>query len=97
MIGPYNVSLKSFRKREREMWAHRVAVALSSKYGGIELDLFAYAGREYTDPLQMALCFVSPVVKATFETPLTDARRTTGMVQEAQTAAASPVPHLSEL
>src|SRR6266542_471423 len=50
-IDPYNLSLKAYRKREREIWGDRVAVALSSKYGRLEVQLIAYAGREYIDPL----------------------------------------------
>ncbi len=69
-IDPYNLSLKAYRKREREIWGHRVAVALSSKYGRLEVQLIAYAGREYIDPLRTALWFLRPPLKARIETPL---------------------------
>lgn len=54
-IDSYNLSLNSYREREREQWAYRVLCGLAKRFAGLEIELTIYAGAAYADGLERAI------------------------------------------
>ncbi len=50
-LAPYDFSIEELRQREREQWAHQVAVRLSAAYGRAALRVIGLAGHSYLHPL----------------------------------------------
>jgi hypothetical protein len=48
-LEPYELALKSLRRREREAWGGRVAQHLASLFAGLQVEMTFLCGRDYTD------------------------------------------------
>lgn len=54
-LEAYDVRLESYRRHERELWAHRVMMALGALYPGLHVELTVYAGATYADAFEWGL------------------------------------------
>ena len=54
-LEPYELALKSLRRREREAWGARVAQSLASLFAGFEVELTFLCGRDYADEVRWRL------------------------------------------